>query len=98
MAERTIQVELLSEASNSTIIKLPWRDFPGSVVQGDSLSILLSLARDVRDRARRTADSGLVEAAQDLHDLLQGRLLHYQSILQASGWRLPYGDPIREDA
>jgi hypothetical protein len=95
---RTIQVEVLSEASNQAVIKLPGRAFPGSVVQGDSLSILLSLARAVRDGARRTADSQLAEDAAELHHLLQERLLHYQATLQASGWLLPYGAPIREDA
>lgn len=95
---RRIEVEVLSEASNLAVIKLPGRAFPGSVVQGDSLSILLSLARSVRDRARLTVDPELAEEAAELHDLLQGRLLHYQSTLLASGWQLPYGSPVREDA
>jgi hypothetical protein len=37
---RTIEVEVLSEASNQAVIKLPGGAFPGSVVQGDSLAIL----------------------------------------------------------
>ena len=95
---RTIQVEVLSEDSLQAVIKLPGRAFPGSVVQGDSLASLLSRARSVRDRARLTVDSELAEEAAELHDLLQGRLLHYQSTLLASGWQLPYGAPVGEDA
>jgi hypothetical protein len=95
---RTIQVEVLSEAANQAVIKLPGRAFPGSVVQGDSLSALFSLARSVRDRARRTVYSELAEDAAELHDLLHGRLLHYQSTLLSSGWQLPYGAPVGEDA
>ena len=95
---RTIQVEVLSEDSLQAVIKLPGRAFPGSVVQGDSLSILLSLARSVRDRARLTVDAELAEGAAELHELLQSRLLHYQSTLLASGWQLPYEAPVGEDA
>jgi hypothetical protein len=95
---RKIEVEMLSEASNQVVLKLPGRAFPGSVVQGDSLAVLLSLARTVRDRARLTGDPELAEQAAQLHELLRGRLLHYQSTLLASGWRLPYGAPVEEDA
>jgi hypothetical protein len=95
---RTIQVEVLSEVSNQAVIKLPGRAFPASVVQGDSLSILFALARSVRDRARLTVDPELAQEAAELHALLYGRLLHYQSTLLASGWELPYGSPVGEDA
>jgi len=32
------EVEVLSEASNYAVIRMPGRHFPGYVVQGDSLS------------------------------------------------------------
>lgn len=88
---------MLLPAVNEAVIRLPGRTFPGSVVQGDSLAILLSLARSVRDRALRFADLQLAEDAVELHELLQGRLLHYKSTLLACGWQLPYGAPIGED-
>ncbi len=37
---RTIEVEIFSETTNSPVIKMPNRKFPGVVIQGDSLWIL----------------------------------------------------------
>lgn len=92
-----IELEVLSQAPNQAIVQMPGRAFPGSVVQGDSLTILWQLSRSVRDRARRGQDSDLVDEAEELFTLLQGRLLHYQRVLQAQGIRLPYGEAVKEE-
>jgi hypothetical protein len=51
---RTCEVMVLDDATNATIAKLPWRQFPGVLVQGDSLKILHADAREAATALRST--------------------------------------------
>jgi hypothetical protein len=94
---RRIEVEVLTEAVNAAVVRLPGRSFPAAVVPGDSLAILVGLARSVRDRVRNAGDGELVGAASELHDLLAARLRAYESALEAHGVPLPHSRPCRGD-
>jgi hypothetical protein len=91
-------LEVYAEDSNYAVIKPPGRNFPGCVIQGDSLRILCRnatrVARCVRDR--HPEDEGLLGDVQDLVGELVGRLLHYQDVLARHGIELPYPDPVTE--
>ena len=52
---KTIEVDALTDQGNYAVIRLPERKFPGVVVQGDSLSILISNLRRSRDQLLRQA-------------------------------------------
>ncbi|WAL70021.1 hypothetical protein ORV05_34475 [Amycolatopsis cynarae] len=89
-----IEVDLLTSQGNYAIVRLPARQFPGVLLQGDSLSIL---EQDTRELANRIAalddtlvDHELVDQAQDLADELTGLLTHYQATLQRHDILLPY--------
>jgi hypothetical protein len=69
---------------------MPGRNFPGCVIQGDSLSILLSSAEVVLDLAKQAGHEELIEEATDLVGSLAGRLAHYENVLKAHGIGLPY--------
>jgi hypothetical protein len=92
-------LEVYATDSNYAVIKPPGRQFPGAVIQGDSLSILCSLITDI---ARWFRDSGptddpeVLGNVQELTELLVGRLLHYQQVLDAHGIGLPYTRPVTE--
>jgi hypothetical protein len=88
MVEKSIEV--YDETSNYAIVRMPGRAFPGCVVQGDSLAILLGHARVVLDRARLSPDEELVGEAEELVEHLESRLAHYESVLRAHGIRRPY--------
>jgi hypothetical protein len=45
--DRAAQVEVWSSEVNAAIVRMPGRRFPGAVIQGDSLSILLAHAVSV---------------------------------------------------
>lgn len=96
-APRIVEVEILSETPNHVVLRSPGRRFPGSLIQGDSLNVLLTLARSVRAHARASGDATWRDDAEELHELLQARLLHYQDVLRAAGSLLPWGAPIAED-
>ena len=85
----TKPIEVLSEASNLAVVRMPGRKFPGVVIQGDSLSILVSAAEIIRANAP-AGDEVLREAAEELCRLLTGRLTHYEKVLRENGIELPY--------
>jgi len=97
---KRIELEVYSEASNHAVIRPPDRRFPGSVVQGDSLSILCAEAQEISERLRdlHIQDEELLYLAQGLQEKLLARLLHYQEVLIAHGIELPYSRPAHESS
>jgi len=91
-------LEVFSEACNHGIVRMPGRNYPGCVLQGDSLKILWGLAKHIREgvRSGRTEDEDFVDSVERLHDSLLGRLLHYQEVLLREGFDLPYYPPVTE--
>jgi hypothetical protein len=85
--------EILLGATNQVIVQVPGRAFPGSVIQGDSLSILYSLACDIEDRAQLAPDEELRDLALELRELLQARLRLYDELLERRGLSRPYAQP-----
>jgi hypothetical protein len=97
-AER-LELEIYSHASNAAIVRMPGRKFPGVVVQGDSLRIMLGLAEDIW-AAIGPADSDLSASAEMLRDQLHGLLTHYEAVMAEHRLPLPYSrhnavDPAR---
>ncbi len=86
----TKPIEVFSEASNFGIVRMPGRRFPGCVIQGDSLSILLSQAAVILRESKTIKNKYLAEAAQELFDSLSNRLDHYEAVLKEHGMELPY--------
>jgi hypothetical protein len=90
-------LEVYAQDSNYAVIKPPGRQFPGSVIQGNSLCILCKRAVGIawwfRD-ARPTNDPEILGDVQELVESLVGRLLHYQQVLEAHGIGLPYAQPV----
>lgn len=91
-----IEVELYGRDGNAAVVRLPQRRFPGLLVQGDSLSIL------VEDAQRLAAD---IQAGADVHDQatdlaqqLTELLAYYASTLAAHGMPLPYNDRSHDSA
>jgi hypothetical protein len=86
----TIEVEALTEQHNYAVIRLPERRFPGVVVQGDSLSILVADLRRALDHLRTgNIDDGVGEVASalaSLEDVQQS----YEDALAAHSIRLAY--------
>lgn len=89
---KSITLNLLSEQSNHAVVLLPDRQFPGSVIPGDSLTILCSEAKEISQRLQQLgcANEDLLHLALEHQEKLLGRLLHYQEVLAAHGIPLPY--------
>jgi hypothetical protein len=92
-------LEVYATDSNYAVVKPPGRAFPGAVIQGDSLCHLCGLVVDIARWFRDvgpTDDPEVLGDVQELTELLVGRLLHYQQVLETHGIRLPYTRPITE--
>jgi hypothetical protein len=90
----TMEMEVYSSATNVPVIRFPGRNYPGSLIQGDSLSILFELSASIRARARKCNDQELRDDAERLHELLYERLNVYEAALAEHGIRLPYNGPL----
>ncbi len=90
-------VEIYADTSNYAVMQHPGRENPGSLIQGDSLSILCHAA----DAVRRELDRGDLEEAlgelEYLRELLWGRLEHYQAVLEDHDLSLPMGKRLEPD-
>ena len=90
-------LEVFATDSNYAVVKPPGRQFPGAVIQGDSLRRLAGLAVAVatwfRDQGP-TDDPEVLGDVQELTELLVRRVLHYQEVLHAHGIEWPYSQPL----
>ena len=92
-------LEVYATDSNYAVVKPPGREFPGAVVQGDSLRKLCGLATGIATWFRDsgpTDDPEVLGDVQELTELLVDRLMHYQRVLEAHSIRLPYSRPVTE--
>jgi hypothetical protein len=92
------QLEVYSHESNYAIIKPPGRNYPGCVIQGDSLATLCRLAQDITACVQDgdTMSESFLADVQELTNSLLDRMLHYQRVLSSHGIDLPYSRPFSE--
>jgi hypothetical protein len=84
------EVEIFSDASNIAVMRHPGREFPGSLIQGDSLHSLLQNVME----AKKEIDGGDAQQASEILDgvieNLTYRLEHYKKVLKEHGRDLPF--------
>jgi len=85
-----VEVDALTDQGNYTVIRLPGRKFPGVLVQGDSLSILVANLRQSRDRLQQGEhEDGIGWLIQVLDDL-EAVQRTYEAALTEHSIPLPY--------
>ncbi|MCB2085420.1 MAG: hypothetical protein H6920_00495 [Sphingomonadaceae bacterium] len=83
-------VEIFSDQANAAVVRHPGRNYPGLLLQGDSL---YSLYRDVDELCQMLDPT--VEAfleADDLRNRLRAFLVHYKNVLAEHEITLPFSD------
>ncbi|MER5604317.1 hypothetical protein [Streptomyces sp. NPDC002265] len=85
-----VEAELFTDGGNDAVVRLPGRNFPGVLIQGDTLSILQA---DVAELVELCA-AGDVEEAQHvaslIHADLGAKLVRYTEALEAHGISRPF--------
>lgn len=85
---------VLDATPNFAVVQLPGRQFPGSVMQGDSLHALVLNARAAMAAAKnQNADSELTSLLEEIEEQLAIRIAIYEACLQRHGIKLPYFKP-----
>ena len=82
---RKEEVEIYSDASNFAIMRHPGRRFPGSLIQGDTLSSLCSHAYFACKYLEEGKKEQALESMTEIRDALIARLTHYEDVLEAHG-------------
>jgi len=85
------EVEIFSDASNATVLRHPGRQFPGCLVQGDSLHILLTSLAIVQSEAGSLSEEAAGELA-DVVERLSDLMAHYRATLSLHNIALPFHD------
>ena len=85
-----MELEVYSQSINRGVVKMPSQGFPGLLLQGETLSTLLGLARSIHEKAQGTSDTELIDASLELRDSLQKLVSHYESTLTKHNIPLPY--------
>lgn len=85
-----VEAELFTDGGNDAVVRLPGRNFPGVLIQGDTLSMLRS---DVAELAELCAAGDLEEAryvASLLQADLEAKLQRYTDALRTHGISRPF--------
>jgi len=85
-----MELEVYSQSINRGVVKMPSQSFPGLLLQGETLSALLKLARSVNQKSQQTSDTELITASDELSDCLQKLVAHYEATLEKHNIPLPY--------
>lgn len=92
-----LTLDVFSTATNCGIVRMPGRRFPGTVVQGDTLSILWTHAHNVLHHARQGGNPDLADAAEFLAEILNDFVAHYEHVMAEHRLELPYQGPLASD-
>lgn len=87
---KIVEVEMLSEATNSPVFKAPGRKFPGVLIQGDSLKCLLGMIEDIEQARVMSDDSEVNNAISALKEKFGDYLVEYEKVMHEQGLHLPY--------
>jgi hypothetical protein len=79
--------ELLSSPSNFAVVQMPGRQFPGVVMQGDTLNAAILSLQSVR---RELRDDETVAELEIVLDQLVDARTHYEHTCASKGIALPY--------
>ncbi|MFA7761734.1 DUF6959 family protein [Streptomyces sp. NRRL S-448] len=85
-----IEVELFTDPGNDAVVRLPPRNFPGVLIQGDSLSIIRADVAEIVEACDQGDCAEAREAAAILLSHLDELLARYTAALKAHDIPIPF--------
>ena len=82
--------KLLSRPINFAVVQLPEREYPGVVVQGDTLNTMVRRLELMSHLQKTNKVDELKSEIEDLMEQLNEALTHYEKICADRGITLPY--------
>jgi hypothetical protein len=86
MVER-VEVAIYAVQGNAAVVKLPWRKFPGVLLQGDTLEGVANLLREAREASDADESRAVIDEAQAF---LADLLAFFETSLTQADELLPY--------
>ena len=89
----TKTLELLSDPINFAVVQLPERNYPGVVIQGDTLNGLVRRLDEMRSLAKSNQPEDVEDMAAEIQMLweqLSAARDHYEATCTERGIELPY--------
>ena len=94
-----MELEVYSQSIDRGVVRMPSQSFPGLVLQGETLSSLLRLARSTYEKLPNTADTELIDTSRELMETIQKLVSHYEVTLGKHNIPLPYSTlPTKTDS
>lgn len=81
--------KLLTPPSNYAVVQLPGRQFPGVVIQGDSLSNIVALLQEAKNQEDPDERTDLIG---EVLDTLEASLERFKTVCRAAGLGLPFSE------
>lgn len=92
---RTELVEIYSDTSNAVIMRHPGRNFPGVLMQGDTLYSMCQSADHIFSAAGGSSSEDLRDELNELRNHLWTLLNHYKQVLAEHAIQLPFSEDPR---
>ena len=83
-------IDVFSNAENNGVVRMPERNYLGSVIQGDSLFLLHGEAMDILEELKHNPGSYAFYKAYSVAKSLEDRLKHYIDVCAESGVKLDF--------
>ncbi len=83
-------VEVYSEADNNGVVRMPERNYLGSVIQGDALFLLHGDAMDLLEELKHNPGSYAFYKAYSIAKSLEDRLNHYIDVCGQNDVKLDF--------
>ena len=85
-----MELEVYSQSIDRGVVRMPSQSFPGLVLQGETLSSLLKLAKATCEKLPDTSDVELMATSRELMESIQKLVSHYEATLSRHNIPLPY--------
>jgi hypothetical protein len=93
-----MELEVYSQSIDRGVVRMPSQNFPGLVLQGETLASLLKLAKSTYEQSLNTTDTGLVDTSRELMESIQKLVSHYEATLGRHNIPMPYSTiPAKPD-
>lgn len=83
-------VTMIKNATNCPVVQVSGRQFPGMVLQGDTLFSFLQRVEEAKLMLKSNNTEEALDVVEELGESLEGFLSFYEAVLQSRKIRLPY--------
>ena len=85
-----MELEVYSQSIDRGVVRMPSQSVPGIVLQGETLSSLLRLAKLTCEKLPDTTDTEVLNTSRELLESIQKLVSHYETTLGKHNIPLPY--------